>query len=178
MGLQLALKPLRCLRQPKADTQVYKQHRHPKARVESFTRCLERALPHAPNEQSKQRNKHQKSDCLENQTRQQDVVGVRRIASIRVRNAYHRGTHDLDHRRDDITRDEDPEDELWAQRRGTFAVGRGADQDREHGVDGGCEEDGCDDDEEVLDDEVGDLVGVAFRGEGAGDIADEFLRWS
>ncbi len=38
----------------------------------------------------------------------------------------------------------------------------------------GGEEDGGDDDEEILGDEVDYVVGVLFGGEGAGDVADDF----
>lgn len=52
---------------------------------------------------------------------------------------------------------------------------REVDKHGEDGVDSRSEKDWCDDDEEVLDDEVGDFVGIEVGGEGAEDVADDFL---
>lgn len=103
------------------------------------------------------------------------MVRGRGVAAIRVRDADERSANDLDHGRHDVAGDEEGEDEGRAQGGEGGAVGDRADQDREDRVDCGCEEDGGYDDEEVLDYEVGDFVGVAFCAEGAGDVADEFL---
>lgn len=48
------------------------------------------------------------------------------------------------------------------------------DHDADQGVDRSAEEDGRDDDEEVLDHEPGDGVGVLFRREDTKDVADDF----
>lgn len=175
MRLQLALKPLRRLSQPKSNTQIDEQHRDPKRRIERLTSSLECNASCTPDKQSQQHDEHQERKSLKHQTREQDVIRIRRVPAIRVRDANQCRADDLDHGRDDVAGDEDPEDEFWAQGRVPRAVGRGAYEHREDGVDCGCEEDRGYDDEEVLDHEVGDFVGVAFCAEGARDVADDFL---
>ena len=104
------------------------------------------------------------------------MIWICRVSAIRIRDPDQRGADDLDDCCDDVAGDEYPEYELGAQRRVRCAVGRVVDEDGEHGVDGRCEEDRGHDDEEVLDYEEGDFVGVAFCAEGAGDVADDLLQ--
>lgn len=103
------------------------------------------------------------------------MIRIRWVSAVRVRNADQRSANNLDHRRHDVAGDEDPENELGPERRVARPVWRGADEYREHSVDGGGKEDRCDDDEEVLYYEVGDAVGIAFCAECACDVADDFL---
>ena len=74
------------------------------------------------------------------------------------------GTHD-------VADDEDPHDRLAADRAEVADVAEPVEQHRDVRVDGRAEKDGRDDDQEVLDHEVDDEVGVDFAREGAADIA-------
>ncbi|KAJ8112176.1 hypothetical protein OPT61_g5397 [Boeremia exigua] len=173
--LQLALESLCRLGQPKADAQINEQHREPERRVESLACRLERDATGAPNEETEQNDEDEKGNGLEHQACQQDVIWIRWVPAVGVGDSDQCGPYDLDHCRDDVARDEDPENQLGAERSVAGAVWGGADQDGEHCVNGGCEEDRCDDNKEVLDHEVGDAIRVAFCTESAGDVADDFL---
>lgn len=78
----------------------------------------------------------------------------------------------MHHSRNTIASDEDAQDPLWRQ--GTIFSADAVDEHGEDGVDACGEQDGGGDDEEVLQDEEYEAVGVDVGGEGAADVACYF----
>lgn len=94
----------------------------------------------------------------------QDIIGLVWRFVVALSDANQGRTDNLSDCRNHVARDEKPENELFAQAVWTQTLAEDIYQRRERGVDGGGEEDGRHDDEEVLDDEIDDLIWVSDRG--------------
>lgn len=170
---QAAHNPLRRLGEAKTGPQINQQRRgHEGGHERAQPLPLAHRFPSPVEEHKQQDEEDQVREHLDGQAGQEDVVGRGRVAAVAFGAAYQGGAGDLDRRRDDVGHDENPQDRFRGER--GVGAAQGADERAEDRVDGRGEEDGRDDDEEVLQHEVDDVVGVAFGGEGAGDVADYF----
>ena len=169
---QLAHQPLRRLGEPETRPEIDQQRGgHERKRKRHHRR--RRHFPRAPQKHGQQDQKHEEGENLKGQPGEKDIIRRRRILALTLRAPDHRGASDLDDGSDDVANDEDPEDGLGPQKR-RIGAADGIDHHAEDRVDGRAEEDGRDDDEEVLDDEIDDVVGRFARGQGARDVADDF----
>lgn len=107
---------------------------------------------------------------MEGEAGEEDVVWGGGGGAIALCGADESAPGDLDDGRDDVAGDEEPEDGFGRER--AVLPAERVDEDGEDGVDGGGEEDGRDDDEEIFDDEVDDVVWVFLRAQEAEDVPD------
>lgn len=185
MGHQKLLQALRRLSQPKARPQIDGERSNVKRpqeipadsaaalhgvvgiRVRLGAQSLDArhrvaadGLPCAEQEDVCDDDEDEESEDLEGETGEEDVVRRAGIVSVAFCDANEGGARDLHDCCDDVAGYEDGEDDSgWEW--GEFpAVWEAVDEYGEDGVDCGAEEDGCYDDEEVLEDEEGYVVRV------------------
>lgn len=125
--------------------------------MEALPHHLEHHFSRPPQEYTVQDNEKQKGSRLECQASKQYIVCHRGILPVTARNSNQRGSKDLYHSRNNVTRDEDPENQLGRKWRIRPGLGRG-DEYGEDGVNCCGEEDWSDHDKEVLNDEVVDAI--------------------
>ena len=114
---------------------------------------------------------------MENQPCEKDVVRGSRVLSVTLCNANQRRPRNLHNRRQHIRRDEHPKNRFPAQTQRAETLPHERDEGGDGGVNAGGEEDGRDDDEEILDHEVDYCVRVADGGRGGSQtegVADDF----
>jgi hypothetical protein len=162
LGRQCTGESLRRLGKPETCSNIDEEGGQTQSRGEGFQR-RENNLPSTKQRDTQKNTKHKEGKHLKGKPSQQDIIRHSRILPIRRRHPNQRRPRHLRDGRHHITGDENPQDHLRPQGR-ILAAGAG-DQHGQHGVDGGAEEDGRHHDEEVLDDEVEDRVGVHPRRE-------------
>jgi hypothetical protein len=133
--------------QPKASPQVHGQRRDDQGNDKtSVDRGRTLSGFHQSPEQHDQEDG--KREHLEGESRQENVVGCRRVLLVGIRHSHQSRACNLNNRRHDVAYDEDPKDELWRHRRVFSPVD--CDHDGSERVDRRREADRRDDDEEVL----------------------------
>jgi hypothetical protein len=143
--IQIAIQPLRRLRQPEAHPKIEQHHRHAKRKVEPLRHDLEHDLPCTRDEGREEKDEYEEGESLEGEAGEEDIVGRSRVSAVRLRDADESRANDLNDRGDDVAGDEDPEDGFG--REGRVVAARGVDEEREDGVNCCGEEDGGYDDD-------------------------------
>ena len=160
VGRQRAGESLCRLGEPETCSHIDEEGSQTQSRSEGFQR-RKHNLPSTKQRDAQTDTKHEEGKHLKRQPSQQDIIRHSRILPIRRRRPNQRRARHLRDRRHHITRDEDPQHQLGPE--GRILAPGAVDQYGEHGVHGRAEEDGRHHDEEVLDDEVDDRVGVDAR---------------
>ena len=139
-------------------------------------------------EQEQDEQEDGEGKCLHRQPREQDIVTRIRILPIRLRGTHNSRASNLHNGRQNIRRDEPPQHQLRRQPpppplphsivdsrdRNSSGGGGPGDESVDGEVDARRDEDGRDDDEEVLHHEPNDVVRVIPGRQRAEDVADRF----
>lgn len=111
-------------------------------------------LPSPSQEHGEQDEEDEKTEDLDAQTGQEDIVARVRAFGVTFRFPDQGGARHLGKGGEDVTGDENPDDLPSAEPQRTQVLAQRGDERGERRVDGSGEKDGRDDDEEVLDYEV------------------------
>lgn len=163
MAAGIATHAVGCLGQPENGSQIDEQAAEDERAAEAHQAALARAgsrFAGARQKDTKQDEENEETDDLNGQAGEQDIIPCVGAAIVALGTADEGRPSDLSDGGADITSDKNPNDLAPAETERAQGLAEGGNERGQGGVDAGGEEDRRDDDEEVLDHEIGHAVGI------------------